>query len=136
MRFSQQEIDAARGLKQMGLCWTPSVGHFVFEEGGVIEKSSPFQKGVYFILDLKHFLRRAGSVEQLKISLCWLPTWYDGRELLRTQGVTDSEVADALRNQRGIESGNGLMTLYRLLEAGLKREPMSKDATRGEWFTE
>lgn len=122
MRFSQQEIDAARRLKELGLNWFPAPGQFVFDEAGVIEQPSPLQKRVYFILDLKHFLRRAGTVDHLKLALFWLPTWHDARELLRLQGVADEEVADALRVARSIESGSELSTLYRLLETGLKRD--------------
>ena len=132
MRFSQLEIDAARRLSELGLNWSPAPGQFVLDEAGVIEQPSPFQERVYFILDLKHFLRRTGSVDRLKRALFWLPTWHEAREILRSQGVADVEVADALIGARSIESRSELSTLYRLLEAGLKRDSSTGDVNRLE----
>jgi len=132
MRFSQQDIDAARRLRELGLSWFPAPGHFVFDEAGVIEQPSPFQDGVYFILELKHFLRRTGCLDRLKSALFWLPTWHDARELLQSQGVADAEVADALQNAGSIESRGELLTLYRLIAIGLQRDPSSRDIKRRE----
>jgi hypothetical protein len=132
MRFSQQEIDAARRLRQLGLDWFPAPGHFVFDEAGVIEQPSPFQERVYFILELKHFLRRTGCVDRLKTALFWLPTWHDARDLLQSQEVTDREVAAVLQNAAAIESRTELLTLYRLLEVGLQRTASSRDIKRRE----
>ena len=123
MRFSQDEIDAARRLKLMGLDWVPSPGHYVYDEVGVIEKPSPFQDRVYFILDLKHFLRRTGCVESLKTIMLWLPTWHDTRGLMHAQGISDFEVAEALRSAHSIETGSELITLYGLLEKNLAMKP-------------
>lgn len=110
---------AARRLKEQGLPLQPGPGHFVFDEAGIIEQPSPFQPRVYFMLDLKHFLRRNRTVEQLKAATFWLPTWHDARALLRSMAVTDEAVADALRHDRSVESGSELLTLYRLLSARL-----------------
>lgn len=55
MRFSQEEMTTAKRLRERGLAWNPHPGHYVWDENGLIEKSSPFQEGIYFILDLKHF---------------------------------------------------------------------------------
>ncbi len=132
MRFSQQDIDAARHLKELGLSWFPAPGHFVFDEAGVIEQPSPFQDRVYFILELKHFLRRTGTMDRLQSALFWLPTWHDARELLQSQGVADGEVADALKNAGGIESRSELLTLYRLIAIGLQRDPSFQDVKRHE----
>jgi len=135
MLFSQQEIDAARNLRELGVSWFPAPGHFVFDEAGVIEQPSPFQERVYFILELKHFLRRTGCVDRLKVALFWLPTWHDARELLRAQGVADGEVADALRNARAIENRSELLTLYRLIAIGLRRDPSFPNMKRREEFS-
>ncbi len=115
MKFTQTEIELARRLKQLGLGWTPSVGHFVWDESGLIECSSPFHDHVYFILDLKHFLRRAGTIERLQQDLCWLPTWEQSRELLRQAGVAEAEVARRLVASGAIESGNERICLYEML---------------------
>ena len=79
----------------------------------MIEKPSHFQDRVFFILDLKHFLRRMGSVDGLKKTLTWLPTWYDARYLLQSHGVSDDQVADSLREAQAIERKTELLTLYR-----------------------
>lgn len=132
MRFSQQEIDAARRLRDLGLRWFPAPGHFVFDEARAVEQPSPFQERVYFILELKHFLRRTGGVDRLRSALFWLPTWYDARELLQSQGVTDAEVADALQHAGAIESRSELLALYGLIAVGLQRDPRCRDMKRHE----
>ena len=132
MRFSPQDIDAARRLRELGLSWFPAPGHFVFDEAGVIEQPSPFQDRVYFILDLKHFLRRTGGLDRLQSALFWLPTWHDARELLQSQGVADGEVADALQNAGAIESRSELITLYSLIAVGLQRDLNSRDIKHRE----
>ncbi|MHC5160469.1 MAG: hypothetical protein ACYSOC_02425 [Planctomycetota bacterium] len=63
MKFCEREIEMAQKLHALNLQWHPQAGNYVFDIKGIIEKSSPFQTGVYFILDIKHFLRRAGSPE-------------------------------------------------------------------------
>ena len=88
MRFSGKEIEIAREIHDFGLPWMPGVGQYVYDLKGVIEKESPFQQGVYFILDIKHFIRRAGSVDEIKETMCWLPLWEDCREILRGFGVS------------------------------------------------
>jgi hypothetical protein len=87
----------------------------VWDENGLIEKPSPFQEGVYFILDLKHFLRRAGTIEAMKDALVWLPTWHDARDILRALGVADDAVAGRLAAKAAIESGDELPVLYDLI---------------------
>jgi len=69
-------------------------------------------------------------VDRLKSALFWLPTWHDARDLLQCQGVSDEEVADALRNARSIESRSALLTLYRLLETGLG---LQRNASSGDF---
>ena len=70
MKFSKREIEIARKLCELELPWQPEAGQYVFDINGIIEKTSPFQTGVYFILDIKHFLRRAGTVEDIKRAMC------------------------------------------------------------------
>jgi hypothetical protein len=115
VRFSDPLIARARALRSLGLAWEPSPGHFVWDEQSLIEKPSPFQEGVYFILDLKHFLRRAGTLEALKEAFVWLPTWHDAREILGNLGVTHATVASRLASQQAVESRNELMVLYDLI---------------------
>jgi hypothetical protein len=112
MRFTEEQITAARRLRDAGLPWDPSPGDFVYDEQGLIERPSPFQNRVYFILDLKHFLRRSGTIEQLKQAMFWLPQWQQARQLLRDLGVGDAEIAAMLEAQNAIASGRELLVLY------------------------
>lgn len=117
-KFTSQEIEQARKLKRIGLAWTPQVSHYVWDETGIINCPSPFHDMVYFILDLKHFLRR-GTIERLQQELCWLPTWEQARELLRENGVSDEVVAQRLEQRQALRNGEERLCLYQLLEEAI-----------------
>lgn len=116
MKFTNEEIELARKLKQQGLDWQPSVGHFVWDEADIIKCESPFHDMVFFILDLKHFLRRADTIENLQRDLCWLPTWFQAREILRKRGVSTERIVEKLRDERAIENDTERYCLYELIE--------------------
>lgn len=116
MKFSQSELELAQLLKAYGLEWTPQCGQYVLDQSGLIEQESPFQPNVFFILDLKHFLRRAGTLEELKQRMCWLPDWQDARQLLQTMGVTSADVRRRLLDSQALENQTERLELYRLLE--------------------
>lgn len=117
--FSDEELELAQLLKAFGMEWTPRVGCFVLDQSELIEVPSPFQERVYFILDMKHFLRRAASIEELKERVCWLPTWEQARKLLRDLGVPDSAVNQRLTESRAIVDGTERLELYRMLEESI-----------------
>lgn len=119
MRFTSEEIEQAGRLKALGLPWTPTPGHYVWDETDLIEQGSPFHDRVFFILDLKHFLRRAGSIEQLKAAVRWLPTWYDARQSLAALGVSDAAVAQTLNDRRAVAAGRERLVLYEMLAEAL-----------------
>jgi hypothetical protein len=119
MKFTSQEIETAQRLKEKGLYWQPSVGHFVWDQVDLMKCESPFHDMVFYILDLKHFLRRSKTIERLQQDLCWLPTWYDARQILRHQGVTDAQVQSQLVDSRAIELGSERLCLYQMIEATL-----------------
>jgi hypothetical protein len=119
-KFLHDEIEKAKELKRLGLRWMPRPGHYVWDDEGLIEKSSPFQPQVYFILDLKHFLRRAGSIERLQDLLVWLPTWEDIRLILGGLGLTDEMIAQHLEQTRAVEAGNERTIMYDLALARLR----------------
>ena len=116
VRFTDEELDLAQLFKAYGLDWTPEVGHFVLDQSELIEAESPFQDRVFFILDLKHFLRRSETIENLKEGMCWLPTWEQMRELLREHDVSDLQVSEHLRETNAVELGAERLELYRLFE--------------------
>jgi len=121
MQFSNRLIDGAKRLRYLGLAWEPRPGHYVWDQAGLIDTPSPFQEGVYFILDLKHFLRRAGTMEILKESFFWLPTWHDAREILQALGISDTRVASRLASKAAVESRDELMVLYDLIAEQLEQ---------------
>jgi hypothetical protein len=102
------------------LPWEPKAGHYVYDETGFCTKGSPFQDGVYFILNYDYFMRQAGGVERFKKIMLWLPTWRDAREILQTYGFTDDEVAKKLRERRAIENQEELLVLYEMIAERLR----------------
>ncbi|MEC8556195.1 MAG: hypothetical protein VXZ82_14395 [Planctomycetota bacterium] len=119
VRFSGEELDLAQLFKAYGLDWTPEVGHYVLDQSELIECESPFQDRVFFILDLKHFLRRSETIENLKERVCWLPTWEQMRQLLREHDVSDQTVVEHLELTQAIGRGTERLELYRLFEERL-----------------
>jgi hypothetical protein len=115
MRFSDDEIVLASELSALDLPWQPRPGRYVWDTDGLIDCPSPFHGRVYFILDLKHFLRRAGTIEALKEALVWLPTWHDARDILKCLGVSHDVVADRLEADHAIEQRSELLVLYRMI---------------------
>jgi hypothetical protein len=121
VQFSSDEVQHARELKLLGLPWKPHAGHYVWDDAGLIDCPSPFHDRVYFILDLKHFLRRAGTVESLTQALIWLPTWHNAREILSSLGVSHESVAQRLEASNAIADGCELAMLYRMIAEQLQR---------------
>ena len=119
MKFTAEEILLARKLKKLGLPWQPSVGHYVWDEADIIKCESPFHDMVFYILDLKHFLRRAKTIEKLQECLCWLPTWFDARQILSEAGISGTEIVNRLKEEHAIENGTERLILYGLIEESL-----------------
>jgi hypothetical protein len=115
MKFSNQEIEIAKKLHGLELAWHPQAGQYVFDLKGIIEKSSPFQEGVYFILDIKHFLSRAGSVEDIKAAMCWLPLWEDCRGILKSLGVGWDKIINRINASSAFENNTERLILYRMI---------------------
>lgn len=120
--YADTVIDLARRLKRLGLPWEPCPGHYVYDETGLIEPPSPFRARVYFILDLKHFLRRTGTLEELKVRFTWLPTWEDARNLLADLGISDEETAERLRVAQSVEGRRELADLLQWIGDELERK--------------
>lgn len=116
MHFCDEELELAQLFKAYGIEWQPAVGMYVLDQSELIEVPSPFQDRVYFILDLKHFLRRSGTLEELRERICWLPTYEQARELLFAAGVPHRSVAKRLVKSGAIDSGSERLELYRMIE--------------------
>lgn len=124
VHFSNSEIEAAQRLKALGLPWEPTPGHYVLDQCDLIECDSPFQGRVFFILDLKHFLRRSGTLERLKQGMCWLPTWEQARAILADMNVASSEIARLIHESGAISNGCERLELYHLIEQQLQAPPV------------
>lgn len=118
--FSQAEIQLAHELKAAGLPWHPQPGQYVWDGEPLIKHDSPFHDRVFFILDLKHFLRRSGTIEKLIESMVWLPTWQQCRALLNDRGITSHEVLAHLQASDAFVRGEERSELYCLLLKTLK----------------
>ena len=113
MQFNEDQITIARRLKQHGFPWQPQVGHYVYDANRICPKSSPFQEGVYFLLNFDCFMQHVGGVQRFRDNMVWLPTWYEAREILYQLGVPDTEVAH--HSAEAILQGQELTSLYRLI---------------------
>ena len=119
MQFTEEEIELARTLRADGLAWTPRAGHYVFDETGFCQQPSPFQQGVYFILNYPYFMKTVGGVDRFKEIMTWLPTWFDCREILESLAVPGEAIAQTLRHNDALHHGCERVTLYRMIAAKL-----------------
>lgn len=122
--FSADELELAQLFKAFGLDWTPRPGMYVLDQSDLIECSSPFQDRVFFILDVKHFLRRSGTIDQLKDRVCWLPTWEQARQVLSDLGVPAAPIAQRLMDSRALIEGTERLELYRMIEERITGEEL------------
>ncbi len=120
-QFSSEEIKLAGGMKARGLRWEPQVGHYVYDMTRLVEKSSPFQDGVYFVLNYDYFMGLIGGVDKFKQMMIWLPTWEDARKILRSLEVTDAELSEHLLRESSFENGGERLATYRLIITLLER---------------
>lgn len=106
-------------MKEKGLPWTPYAGCYVFDPGRRIGAPSPFGESIYFILDLKHFVRRLGSLEAVAAELVWLPTLDQAIWLCGNLGLDPSSAASPLPSERWLDPAEYLLVLYEYLLQGL-----------------
>jgi hypothetical protein len=119
--FDERHCELAASLKEAGLPWRPHVGCFVHDPDQDIGVPSPFPNRIYFILNLGHFLRLLGTVDDVKKRLIWLPTWHQTRLLCALFGVKDVAVSGLWSAQgRTMQAGDDLLALYELLLKALK----------------
>ena len=131
MRYSADEISLASELKTLGLPWEPEAGQFVFDKNKICPQSSPFQPGVYFLLNFDCFMQRVGGVERFVDNMVWLPTWHEARSILLNLGVslerTVAQVMPALEDERE------LLCLYNLIYEALLGRLGSGEAGEAPW---
>ena len=113
--FSKTLCLMAKKLKAQGLDWEPHVGCFVWDEKEHMKVPSPFPGGVYFILNLGHFLRIFENTSQMKAKLVWLPTWQQVRLVCLRLNVDESQMQKAFRSLEYQNPAKDLMILYKLI---------------------
>ena len=119
--FDERHCRAALQLKEAGLPWRPHVGCFVWDREGWIEVPSPFPERIYFILNLGHFLRLLGSIEDVVQKLVWLPTWHQSRQIGAKLGIEDKELSDIFSGSAVPGPGQDLLALYGKILENLRR---------------
>ena len=117
--FDQKICDAAKNLKDSGVEWTPHVGCFLWDEKGLISVPSPFPNRIYFILNLNHFLKICGSLENIKEKFVWLPTEYQAQLLAEKLEIKNDQFS---RLSDKIEPIERLMELYNILISHLSKK--------------
>ena len=119
--FDERHCRTALQLKEAGLPWRPHVGCFVWDREGWIEVPSPFPERIYFILNLGHFLRLLGSIEDVVQKLVWLPTWHQARQIGAKLGIEDKELSDIFSGSAVPGPGQDLLALYGKILENLRR---------------
>ncbi len=115
LTFTDREIDLAHQLIAKGINWEPAPGMTVYDDQERYPDTSPIQNHVYIILDYKLFVQIAGSVDKLKKEWTWLPSWEEGRQWLKSQGINDAEILDRIR-ERILDAGlSDREALYELM---------------------
>lgn len=122
MHFTKQQIEQASRLKQLGLKWKPVAGYYIYDASNALGPSSPFQDGVYFLLDLDCFLRAVDGLDELRRLMVWLPAWEQARTILRSLEVSDAEVAAELSYTHAISNCSELSCLYQIIEHSLAKQ--------------
>lgn len=113
--FDLRHCEMATGLKEAGLRWWVHVGCFAWDPNGWLAENSPLPNRIYFILNLSHFARALGGLEEVSRQLVWLPTWHQTRLLCREHNVSDEAVAAIWSPSSPMGPGDELIALYKLL---------------------
>jgi len=116
--FSRELCQLAAQLKQDGLIWNPHVGCFVWDKDEHIPVSSPFPQRIYFILNMRHFLKIFESTSKMVEQLVWLPTWHQARLICEQLSIASKEINEKLLAKS--QNGDNLVILYQILLKTLK----------------
>lgn len=120
MPFTGDHRRLALAMKDAGLLWEPQVGCFVWDKEGRIETGSPFGDGIYFILDLKPFLRRFASLDRMSKDLVWLPTLDQALWLCKNLDIDNDAMASLSAGINPPDGSQILLALYELILMTLK----------------
>ena len=115
-QFSDREIALATSFREsVAPQWTVAAGQFVFDPDGRVNKPSPFQTGVYFVLNYPYFVTLMGGLENFRAELIWLPTWTQARRLAIAAGLSPQQIVTGCLNESTIKKGSEREKLYELI---------------------
>ena len=97
------------------------MGCFVWDREGRIEAGAPFGEGIYFILDLKPFLRRFGTTDTMSKTLVWLPDWHQALWICELLDIEDDAITSVSVGINPTDAGEILLGLYNLILMALER---------------
>lgn len=120
--FDARHCTLAKSMKDAGLPWTPQPGYYVFDQHGLINAPSPFGHAIFFILDLKHFIRRLGSIDGVKADLVWLPTMDQAILLCKKYNVDPAYVESLFVGKTWMTPAESLLALYQALHDMIKEK--------------
>ena len=119
--FNSQHCRLAARMKEAGLPWEPQVGCFVWDKTNKIDAPSPFGENIYYILDLKPFLRRFGTADTMSKALVWLPDWHQTLWICKRLGIDDDAITAASLDVNPSDASAILLGLYNLILMALER---------------
>ena len=116
VHYSDENIELARAFAdRIRPHWTPAAGHYVYDLHDRVDKSSPFQPGVYFVINYAYFITLLGGVDAFRDAMVWLPTLEQSVSMLRKFGGT-SELWSHAGENGGCEPGALLTRAYQGLD--------------------
>jgi len=83
-------------------------------------------------LNLGHFLRLLGSIEDVVQKLVWLPTWHQARQIGEKLGIGDKELAGLFTRAEAETPGDELLAVYDLILKRLPTPFSQKPGTAGK----
>ncbi len=122
--FNETLCHLAVDLKAVGLNWIPRVGHYVWDNTGIISYPSPFPNRIYFILNINRFLDIFQSIDRMTEQLVWLPTWHQAQEICSDLKIDNTLLKTKFCEQDGFETGNYLKTIYRIILSNLQKNAL------------
>jgi hypothetical protein len=117
--FNETHCRLAGEMKTAGLRWTPQVGHYVWDNTGVINYPSPFPNRIYFVLNIQRFLDIFQTIDSMIGDLVWLPNWHQARDVCKDLQIDDKYIMEKCFRQSGFEKEKDLETIYRIILSAL-----------------
>ncbi|HSG32192.1 MAG TPA: hypothetical protein VLB82_11690 [Thermodesulfobacteriota bacterium] len=113
--FNRGHCELALILKDAGLKWRPTVGHYIWDPEKKILKKSPFNNRIYYVLNIEHFIKIFSSIDTVKKLFIWLPTYYHSRLICEELGIEKSLIFEKILSANVKSTADELSVLYNLI---------------------